>query len=883
MPLIGHGKPPNSFPSITKTQNRVTKSVLNQDFSTNQSAAASAPPIASMAKVIHLPAITTNGAEVIEGLKRIIRSDNESNADHEDPNNHEVVAGRLHLTLYSTELDCSGMEKTVEASTERGTRRGEVVEFECSFNMPKTFGKVGAVTMQNQQEDETLLFSVEGVEMQGHIGLRPCKGPQSGLIERVGKSYLPAQTPDGLKRLRNLDLENLRGDGTGERKESDRIYDYDVYNDLADPDSNPDLARPVLGGSKHPYPRRCRTGRGPTKADKNTEKKSGALAKYYVPRDEQFSATKSREFRLNVLDQAVHALIPIFVSITNPKMGFPFFTAIDSLFNEGLIIPSNGLLNKYLPRVVKATSFGKEKLRYETPELITRDRFSWLTDKEFARQTLAGLNPYTIQLVKEWPLTSKLDPKLYGPPESAITKELVEKEIGGVMTVEEVVEKKRLFMLDYHDLLLPQVNGVRNLGDTYLYGSRTLFFLRDNGTLQPIAIELTRPPSYDEKLAIEPWQGVYTPSTEPTKEWLWRFAKLNVIVHDSAYHQLIAHWLRTHCVAEPFIIAANRQLSAMHPIYRLLHPYFRYTMEINAYARKQLVNAGGIIESCFSAGKYAMVFSSIVYDQVWRFDMEALPADLIRRGLAEEDPNAEHGLKLAIQDYPFANDGLILWDAIKEWVSDYVDHYYPKAFTIEEDKELQAWWNEVRTVGHGDKKDEKWWPVLNTQENLIQTLSTIIWVNSGHHAAVNFGQYDYAGYFPNRPSIARTKMPDEDPTDDEYTEFLTKPESAMLQCLPSQRQASIVMTILDVLSTHSADEEYIADKMEASWEDSPVIKGAFERFKGRMMELSRIIDRRNLDEGLLNRSGAGVVPYELLKPRSESGVTGMGVPNSISI
>ncbi|KAK9170108.1 hypothetical protein Syun_002248 [Stephania yunnanensis] len=305
-------------------------------------------------------------------------------------------------------------------------------------------------------------------------------------------------------------------------------------------------------------------------------------------------------------------------------MGFPFFTAIDSLYNQG-------------------------------------DRFSWLTDKEFARETLAGINPYSIQLVKEWPLTSKLEPKLYGPPESAITKELVEKEIGEVMTV-------------------------------------------------------------------------------------------------------------------------------------------------------------------------------------------------------EEDPNAEHGLKLAIQDYPFANDGLILWDAIREWVSDYVNHYYPHTSTIEDDKELQAWWTKVRTVGHGDKKDEPWWPVLNTHENLIQTLSTIIWVNSSHHAAVNFSQYGYAGYFPNRPSVARTKMPDEDPNDDEYTEFLTKPESAMLQCLPSQRLATTVMTILDVLSTHSTDEEYIADKMEPSWEEAPAIKGAFERFRGKVMELTGIIDGRNLDEGLLNRNGAGVVP-----------------------
>lgn len=89
--------------------------------------------------------------------------------------------------------------------------------------------------------------------------------------------------------------------------------------------------------------------------------------------------------------------------------------------------------------------------------------------------------------------------------------------------------------------------------------------------------------------------------------------------------------LRTHCYTEPYIIAANRQLSAMHPIYRLLHPHFRYTMEINALARESLINAGGIIESAFSPAKYSIELSSAAYNQLWRFDMEALPADLIRR------------------------------------------------------------------------------------------------------------------------------------------------------------------------------------------------------------------------------------------------------------
>lgn len=89
--------------------------------------------------------------------------------------------------------------------------------------------------------------------------------------------------------------------------------------------------------------------------------------------------------------------------------------------------------------------------------------------------------------------------------------------------------------------------------------------------------------------------------------------------------------LRTHCCVEPYVIAANRRLSQMHPIYRLLHPHFRFTMEINAQARGMLINANGIIESAFAPGKLCMELSSAVYDKFWRFDMEALPADLIRR------------------------------------------------------------------------------------------------------------------------------------------------------------------------------------------------------------------------------------------------------------
>lgn len=321
----------------------------------------------------------------------------------------------------------------------------------------------------------------------------------------------------------------------------------------------------------------------------------------------------------------------------------------------------------------------------------------------------------------------------------------------------------------------------------------------------------------------------------------------------------------------------------MHPIARLLNPHFRYTMQINGLARQLLINAGGIIESTFSPDKYSIQLSSDAYDKLWRFDNEGLPADLISRGLAVEDPSAPHGLKLTIEDYPFANDGLLIWDATKQWVTNYVNHYYSSASQVESDEELQAWWTEIRTVGHADKKDEPWWPVLKTPQDLIEIVTTMIWVTSGHHAAVNFGQYDYAGYFPNRATIARTNVPTEDPKPEEWKYFLEKPEGTLLQCLPTKVQATKVMTILDVLSSHSPDEEYIGEMSEPSWSEDPYIKAAFEQFSGRLKEIEGIIDERNANAELKNRTGAGVAPYELLKPFSGSGVTGMGVPNSISI
>ncbi|XVF47463.1 hypothetical protein PTKIN_Ptkin03bG0110500 [Pterospermum kingtungense] len=805
----------------------------------------------------------------------------------------DLLGKSILLELVSAELDPrTELEKeTIKGYAHRVKQESDDVTYEAEFKVGSDFGEIGGVLVENEHHKEMYL---ENIVLDGFSnGLDPISiqcnswvhskydNPQKRIFF-TNKSYLPSQTPSGLKRLRKEELEALRGNGQGERKSFERIYDYDVYNDIGDPDSDLSKKRPVIGGNKDlPYPRRCRTGRPRCDSDPDSEKKSNL---FYVPRDECFSEVKQLTFSAKTVYSVFHAVIPsLQTAIVDSDLGFPYFTAIDELFNEGIDLPpqdKQNLWRSLLPRLLKAISDGSDNvLRFETPETMDRDKFFWFRDEEFARQTLSGINPYAIQLVTEWPLKSKLDPNIYGPPESAITKEMIECEIKGYMTFEEALKQKKLFILDYHDLLLPYVKKVREIPGTTLYGSRTIFFLNPDDTLRPLAIELTRPPM-DGK---PQWKEVYKPSWHSSGVWLWRLAKAHVLAHDAGYHQLVSHWLRTHCCTEPYIIATNRQLSAMHPIYRLLHPHFRYTMEINALAREYLISAGGIIESSFSPGKYSVELSAVAYDLQWRFDHEALPADLISRGLAVEDPSAPHGLRLTIKDYPFANDGLLLWDILKEWVSDYVNHYYPNASVVESDQELQAWWTEIRTVGHGDKKDEPWWPVLKTPDDLIHIITTIAWVASGHHASVNFGQYTYGGYFPNRPTIARRNMPTEEATEKDWEFFMKKPEVLLLLCFPSQIQATTVMAILDVLSNHSPDEEYLGEKSESAWADNPVIKAAFEKFNGRLMEFEGIIDERNANKNLKNRTGAGIVPYEFLKPFSEPGVTGKGVPYSISI
>ncbi|XP_020244165.1 probable linoleate 9S-lipoxygenase 4 [Asparagus officinalis] len=699
--------------------------------------------------------------------------------------------------------------------------------------------------------------------------------------------------PETLRQYREEELHHLRGDYvTGELQEHDRVYGYAYYNDLGDPDKGPASARPVIGGSKeYPYPRRGRTGRPPTQTDPKSESRLPLVSlDIYVPRDERFGHLKMSDFLAYALKSVTRALLPTLDALyfDETAMEFDSFEDVLNLYEGMLQLPESPALEEIRSRtplemikeLVRAE--GEYILRLPVPQVIKENKFAWRTDEEFGREMLAGVNPVILRRLQEFPPTSSLDPRLYGNHASSITKDHIAKNLDG-LTVDQALKSDRLFILDHHDSLMPFVNRVNIATANKIYATRTLLFLNDDSTLKPLAIELSLPHPEGEKHGAV--NRVFTPSNHGVEGSIWQLAKAYATVNDSGVHQLISHWLNTHATIEPFVIATNRQLSVVHPIYRLLSPHFRETMNINALARQILINADGVLEKTVFPGRYAMEMSSAVYKS-WKFTEQGLPADLLKRGIAVEDPTSPNKLRLLIKDYPYAVDGLSVWAAIETWVTEYCSIYYSDHATVQSDTELQAWWTEIIEVGHGDKKNEAWWPKMQSISDLVQTCTTIIWISSALHAAVNFGQYPYAGYLPNRPTISRRFTPE--PGSSDYDELARDPGRVFFRTITSLVQTILGVSLIEILSRHSSDEVYLGQRDTLEWTSDTRAIDAFQRFGSKLIEIENRILEMNQDGSLKNRNGPVQMPYTLLYPNTSDhtlvgGLTGRGIPNSVSI
>ncbi|CAD7689795.1 unnamed protein product [Nyctereutes procyonoides] len=345
------------------------------------------------------------------------------------------------------------------------------------------------------------------------------------------------------------------------------------------------------------------------------------------------------------------------------------------------------------------------------------------------------------------------------------------------------------------------------------------------GEKQYLAIQPPSPSS--------PTSPLFLPSDPPLA---WLLAKVWVRNSDFQLHQLQYHLLNTHLVAEVMAVATMRCLPGLHPVFKLLIPHIRYTMEINTRARTQLISEGGIFDKVVSTGGGGHV-------QLLRRAM----AQLTYRSLCPPDDLADRGL-LGIPSALYAQDALRLWGIIAQYVEGIVHLFYHQDDVVRGDSELQAWCREITEVGlcHAQERVRK---------QLCHFLTMCIFTCTAQHGAINQGQLDWYAWVPNAPCTMR--MPP--PTTKEEVKMAT-----VMGSLPDVRQACLQMTITWHLGRRQPDMVPLGHHKEKYFSSSKA-KAVLNQFQTNLENLEREITARNEQLDL---------PYDYLKPsRIENSVT----------
>ncbi len=138
-------------------------------------------------------------------------------------------------------------------------------------------------------------------------------------------------------------------------------------------------------------------------------------------------------------------------------------------------------------------------------------------------------------------------------------------------------------------------------------------------------------------------------------------------------------------------------------------------------------------------------------DKMWSrcsfFEKSSLPNELASRGFTED---------IKMPAYLYREDGMKLWNAIGDFAKDFVDEIYESDEAVASDEVVQDWAKE--TTDH-DKGAIKGFPTsFENKDTVVKVLQTLMWVTSGLHAAVNFPQYDFFGFAPNKPFFLKADL-----------------------------------------------------------------------------------------------------------------------------
>nr|XP_034362030.1 polyunsaturated fatty acid lipoxygenase ALOX12 isoform X2 [Arvicanthis niloticus] len=441
----------------------------------------------------------------------------------------------------------------------------------------------------------------------------------------------------------------------------------------------------------------------------------------------------------------------------------------------------------------------------------------WQDDELFGYQFLNGANPMLLRR------STSLPSRLVLPSGTEELQAQLEKEL----------KNGSLFEADF--ILLDGIPANVIQGEQqYLAAPLVMLRMDPSGKLLPMAIQVRLPsPS-------SPAPTLFLPSDPPLA---WLLAKIWVRNSDFQLQELQFHLLNTHLVAEVIAVATMRCLPGLHPIFKLLVPHIRYTMEINTRSRTQLISDGGIFDQVVSTGGGGHV-------QLLTRAM----AQLTYRSLCPPDDLATRGL-LRIPSALYARDALELWEVTARYVKGMVHLFYQTDDIVRGDPELQAWCQEITEVGLCHAQDRGFPVSFQSRAQLCHFLTMCIFTCTSQHAAINQGQLDWYGWVPNAPCTMR--MPPPTSKDDVTME-------TVMGSLPDIQKSCLQMTITWHLGRLQPDMVPLGHHKEKYFSD-PRTKAVLSQFQA---------DLENLEKEITARNEQLELPYEYLKPsRIENSIT----------
>ncbi|MEG4169262.1 MULTISPECIES: lipoxygenase family protein [unclassified Microcoleus] len=456
------------------------------------------------------------------------------------------------------------------------------------------------------------------------------------------------------------------------------------------------------------------------------------------------------------------------------------------------------------------------------------------TDRSFAEQRLSGANPMVLRLL------DASDPRAQTLAQISSFHPLFD--------LGQELQQKNIYIADYtgsdqHYRAPSKIGGGSyEKGRKFLPKPRAFFAwrwtgIRDRGEMTPIAIQLDPTPD----------SHVYTPFDPPVD---WLFAKLCVQVADANHHEMSSHLGRTHLVMEPIAIVTARQLAKNHPLSLLLKPHFRFMLTNNDLARSHLIAPGGPVDDLLSGSLPETMEIAREACSNWSLDQFAFPTELKNRGM--DDPNQ-------LPHYPYRDDGLLLWNAIETFVCGYLKFFYPTNEALVQDVELQTWAQELASNEGGKVKGMP--QRIDTVEQLIAIVTTIIFTCGPQHSAVNFPQYEYMAFAANMPLAAYRDIPKI--TASGTLEVIT--EKDILRLLPPYKRAAEQLKIMFILSAYRYDRLGYYDKSfrelyRMSFDE--VFAGTPIQLLARQFQQNLNMAEQKIDANNQKR----VIPYIALKP-----------------